>query len=123
MKCFVCQTELTCANKLVRHSRVVHGYFDGKNLHLKCAQTGCGRVLGTFSGFRKHLNTKHTDSIDQQVNNDVNLSRADLGDAGELVTANVEETATTPTLLTKSSSSTLDMCATAISQLKAARLV
>lgn len=123
MKCFVCQTELTCANKLVRHSRVVHGYFDGKNLHLKCAQTGCGRVLGTFSGFRKHLNTKHTDSIDQQVNDDVNLSRADLGDAGELVTANVEETATTPTLLTKSSSSTLDMCATAISQLKAAGLV
>lgn len=80
-------------------------------------------MLGTFSGFRKHLNTKHTDSIDQQVNNDVNLSRADLGDAGELVTANVEETATTPTLLTKSSSSTLDMCATAISQLKAAGLV
>lgn len=122
MKCFVCQTELTCANTLVRHLRVVHGYLDGKNLRLKCAQTGCGHVLGTFSGFRKHLNTKHTDNIDQQVNNDINSSRADLGDEGELVTANVEETATTSTLLTKSNSSTLDMCATAIAQLKAAGL-
>ena len=64
MKCFVCQTELTCANTLVRHLRVVHGYLDGKNLRLKCAETGCGRVLGTFSGFRKHLNTKHTGSTD-----------------------------------------------------------
>lgn len=108
MKCFVCQTELTCANTLVRHLRVVHGYLDGKNLRLKCAQSGCGRVLGTFSGFRKHLNTKHTDNVNQQVNNDVNISRADLGDAEELVT--------------ESSSSTLDMCATAIAQLKAAGL-
>ena len=123
MKCFVCETEFACANTLVRHLRVVHGYLDGKNLRLKCAQTGCGRVLGTFSGFRKHLNAKHTD-IDQQVDNDVNLSRAaDLGDARELVMANIEETATTSTLLTtKSSSSTLDMCATAIAQLKAAGL-
>lgn len=122
MKCFVCQTELTCANTLVRHLRVVHGYLDGKNLRLKCAQSGCGRVLGTFSGFRKHLNTKHTDNVNQQVNNDVNISRADLGDAEELVTANVEETATASTPLTESSSSTLDMCATAIAQLKAAGL-
>ena len=122
MKCFVCQTELTCTNTLVRHLRVVHGYLDGKYLRLKCAQSGCGRVLGTFSGFRKHLNTKHTDNIDQQVDNDVNLSRADLGEAGEQVTANVEETASTSTPLTRSSSSPLDMCATAIAQLKAAGL-
>ena len=122
MKCFVCQTELTCTNTLVRHLRVVHGYLDGKYLRLKCAQSGCGRVLGTFSGFRKHLNTKHTDNFDQQVDNDVNLSRADLGEAGEQVTANVEETASTSTPLTRSSSSPLDMCATAIAQLKAAGL-
>lgn len=122
MKCFVCQIELTSANTLVRHLQVVHGYLDGKNLRLKCVQSGCGCVLGTFSGFRKHLNTKHIDRINQQVNNDVNISRADLGDAGELVAANVEETATPSTYLTESCSSTLDMCASAIAQLRAAGL-
>lgn len=121
MKCFVCQSELPSANTLVRHLRVVHGYLDGKNLRLKCSQTGCGRVLGTFSGFRKHLNAKHTDNTNQQVN--VSSSRADLGDAGELVTTNVESaTTSTGTLLTKSNISTTDMCTTAIAQVKAAGL-
>ncbi|XP_032433923.1 uncharacterized protein LOC116729460 isoform X1 [Xiphophorus hellerii] len=120
MKCFVCEAKLSCTNVLVRHIRVVHGYLDGKNLRLKCAQSGCGRVLGTFSGFRKHLNTKHTNNTDQQVSN-VNSSRADLGNAEDLATANVEETATTSTQL-KSNISIVDMCATAIAQLGAAGL-
>ncbi|XP_041693785.2 uncharacterized protein LOC121532136 isoform X1 [Coregonus clupeaformis] len=128
MKCFVCQAELSSSNMLVRHLRLVHGYLPGKNLRLKCAQTGCGCAFGTFSGFRKHLNTKHTEYIDQQVDPDVYLSSI-----GEAVTTNVEETATTSrtvnehevatsTLLKKSNRSTLDMCASAVAQLKAAGL-
>jgi len=129
MKCFVCQAELTSSNKLVRHLRLVHGYLPGKNLRLKCVQTGCGCVFGTFSGFRKHLNTKNTDFNDPGVQTDVNLSSA-----GELMTANADETATTsvtanvdqtPTTceqLRISNGSTVDMCACAVAQLKAAGL-
>ena len=95
---------------LVMHLRLVHGYLPGKNLRLKCAQTECGCVFGTFSGFRKHLNTKHTEYIDQQVDPDVYLSSI-----GETVTTNVEETVNehevaTSTLLKKSNRSTLDVC-------------
>ncbi|XP_035994789.1 uncharacterized protein LOC118563679 [Fundulus heteroclitus] len=117
MKCFVCQAELKSSNMLVRHLRLVHGYLPGKNLRLKCAQTGCGCVFGTFSGFRKHLNTKHTEYIDQDGDTVVNLSSV-----GEEVIANVDETAPTSELLRYSNRSTLDICASAVAQLKAAGL-
>ncbi|KAJ8274815.1 hypothetical protein COCON_G00094400 [Conger conger] len=125
MKCFDCQKELSCSNMLVRHLRLVHGYLPGKNLRLKCVQTGCGYMFGTFSGFRKHLNTKHTEYIDQEVDTDVNVNSV-----GEAVIANVDETATTSDvdvtatceLFRNSNRSTLDMCATAVAQLKAAGL-
>ena len=112
---------------LVRHLRLVHGYLPGKNLRLKCAQTGCGCVFGTFSGFRKHLNTKHAENIEQEVHTDVNLSSpGELMIANEtdttLVTANVDETASTSEQLRMSNRSTLDMCASAVAQLKAAGL-
>ena len=127
MKCYVCQAELTSSNMLVRHLRLVHGYLPGKNLRLKCAQTGCGCVFGTFSGFRKHLNTKHAENIEQEVHTDVNLSSpGELMIANEtdttLVTANVDETASTSEQLRMSNRSTLDMCASAVAQLKAAGL-
>lgn len=111
---------------LVRHLRLVHGYLPGKNLHLKCVQTGCGSVFGTFSGFRKHLNTKHTEYIDKQVDTDAIVSSA-----GETMAAHrdetdttlvVDEMATTSELLRNSNRNTLDMCATAIAQLKATGL-
>lgn len=113
---------------LVRHLRLVHGYLPGKNLRLKCAQTGCGCMFGTFSGFRKHLNTKHTEHIDRQVDTDVNsssageLMKANVDDTATSVTANVDEIATTSELLRKSNRSTLDMCASAVAQLRAAGL-
>lgn len=118
VKCSVCQTEFTCTNTLVWHLRAVHGYLDGKALRLKCAHIGCGCVLGAFPGFRKPLNTKHTDSMDQQGNNNVNSSSADLSDEVEQETVTVEETSSS--LSMKSDSSTLDMCAAAVSHLKAA---
>ena len=90
MKCFVCQAELTCSNMLVRHLRLVHGYLPGKNLCLKCVQSGCSSVFGTFSGFRKHLNTKHNEYIDQQFDTDVNSCST-----GEAVSDNGYKTATT----------------------------
>lgn len=49
-KCFVCQTELTCANTLVRHLPVVHGYFDGKNFALNVLRLDVAVCLELFLG-------------------------------------------------------------------------
>ena len=117
MRCFVCQAELKSSNMLVRHLRLVHGYVPGRNLRLKCVQTGCGSVFGTFSGFRKHLNTKHTEYLDQQAETDVTLNGA-----VEVVASNVDETPTSSEPSINSEKSTLDMCASAVAQLKAAGL-
>lgn len=51
-------------------------------------------MFGTISGFRKHLNTKHTKNTDQQVDIEV-----DLGCAEEAVTFEVDETASAFELL------------------------
>ncbi|KAL3981345.1 alpha-tectorin [Sarotherodon galilaeus] len=113
MKCFVCQAEFSGSNMLVRHLRLVHGYLFGRNLRLKCAQRDCGCVFGTFSGFRKHLNTKHLNYFDQQADTDVNLQPdvavKEVSATGEVVSTNVEETPTTSEMLKSSNKSTLDM--------------
>ena len=44
-----------------------HGFCSGKSLNLKRAQGGCFHVFGTFSEFRKHLNTKHTEQIEHEA--------------------------------------------------------
>jgi len=46
------------------------GFVPGKNLHLKCIEADCGSVFGTFSGFRKHLHTKHAEQSDGEQNFD-----------------------------------------------------
>lgn len=126
MKCFVCQAEFSGSNMLVRHLRLVHGYLPGRNLRLKCAQRDCGCVFGTFSGFRKHLNTKHLNYFDQQADTDVNLQPdvavKEVSTTGEVVSTNVEETPTTSEMLKSSNKSTLDMCASTVAQLRAAGL-
>lgn len=112
MKCFVCKAELNSSNRLVRHIQSVHGYLSGKSLRLRCVETGCSRVFGSFSGFRKHLKIKHKSGINQEVNTDVHLSRDE-----DDVTCNIDEMPTTSEPL-KSKKSILDMCATAVAELK-----
>ena len=111
---------------LVRHLRLVHGYLPGKNLCLKCVKSGCSSVFGTFSGFRKHLNTKHNEYIDQQFDTDVNSCSTGeaVSDNGykTATTSDVDDTAETSELSKRSNRSTLDMCASAVAQLKAAGL-
>lgn len=111
---------------LVRHLRLVHGYLPGKNLRLKCVKSGCSSVFGTFSGFRKHLNTKHNEYIDQQFDTDVNSCSTGeaVSDNGykTATTSDVDDTAETSELSKRSNRSTLDMCASAVAQLKAAGL-
>lgn len=125
MKCYVCQAEFTCSNLLVRHIKLIHGFLPGRNLRLRCVETGCGRGFGTFSGFRKHLNTRHTHHdlaqadpvVDSMVDSALNVhSRI------EAQTSSVEAMPSTSEQLEPSNKSTLDMCASAVAQLKAAGL-
>ncbi|KAL3975967.1 kinesin family member 26 [Sarotherodon galilaeus] len=78
------------------------------------------------TGFRKHLNTKHLNYFDQQADTDVNLQPdvavKEVSTTGEVMLTNVEETPTTCEKLKRSNKSTLDMCASAVAQLRAAGL-
>lgn len=125
MKCFVCQAELYGSKLLLRHFRLVHGFVPGKNLRLKCVEAGCCSVFGTFSGFRKHLNTKHPEQSDQHFDPIDNRETAETEGQSSDQTfdqiSSVREVATTSVLL-KSKKSTLDMCASAVAQLKFAGL-
>ncbi|XP_023817614.1 uncharacterized protein LOC111948487 isoform X1 [Oryzias latipes] len=115
--CFVCRVHFVNVNNLVRHMRLIHGFYSGKALRLKCAQPGCCHVFGTFSGFRKHLLTKHceqtepeeesVDTVDSDVRNDSQL-------------AINENTASISQVVPVSDRSTLDLCASAIAQLQVA---
>ena len=55
--------------------------------HLRCVESGCSLVVGTFFGFRKHLNTKHTDNTDDDCDIDVRVSN------DEEMSVNAERTA------------------------------
>ena len=59
MLCFICKKPQANANSLIKHFKLIHGLCSGKTLRLKCGHPGCLRLFGTFSGFRKHLNTAH----------------------------------------------------------------
>ncbi|XP_039866662.1 uncharacterized protein LOC120720879 isoform X2 [Simochromis diagramma] len=77
------------------------------------------------TGFRKHLNTKHLNYFDQQADTGVNLQPdvavKEVRTTGEVMSTNVEETPTTSEKI-KYCKSTLDMCASAVAQLRAAGL-
>ncbi|KAK2845982.1 hypothetical protein Q7C36_010836 [Tachysurus vachellii] len=113
MKCFVCQAELLGSKLLIRHFKLVYGFVPGKNLCLKCVEAG------------KHLNTKHAEQSDQ--NFDTTDNRETAESEGQICAqsfdqiGSVGEVATTSVLL-KSNKSTLDMCASAVAQLKVAGL-
>ena len=64
MFCFICRGRQANANALTKHLKLIHGLCSGKTLRLKCGQSDCGHIFGTFSGFRKHLNKAHCDDTD-----------------------------------------------------------
>lgn len=96
MKCFLCKTEHTSSNTLVKHLKVINGLCPGRTLHLKCDQVGCSHSFGSFSGFRKHLSSCHISSSFGSVG-DVDISNSQStfntckgSDVGEVLTENVE---------------------------------
>ncbi|KAI7811169.1 hypothetical protein IRJ41_011241 [Triplophysa rosa] len=66
--CFVCKLAHSKINDLVRHLKLIHAYYPGKKLNLKCAQNNCKHSFMTYAGFRKHLSSVHrNDYLDQIV--------------------------------------------------------
>lgn len=65
--CFLCHFHFVGTNVLVWHLRLSHGLYPGKSLCLKCIQRGCCHVFSIFSHFRKHLNSKHAENIESEI--------------------------------------------------------
>lgn len=118
--CFVCQAHFANTNLLVRHIRLIHGFCPGKSLRLKCGQAGCCHVCGTFSGFRKHLNTKHAEQIEHDVNVRTDYIADDVGAADDAQSQHFEGAATSSQVFPVSNKNTLDLCASAIAHLQVA---
>ena len=81
------------------------------------AQRGCCHVFGTFSGFRKHLNTKHANKIDHVETDDIVVSD---GVTDNAQSQDFKEAACSSQVLSVSNMSTRDLCASAIAQLQVA---
>lgn len=79
---------------------------------LKCGQAGCSQFYGTFSGFRKHLNTAH------------NVHCSDPGEGPstteDVTSSNLEDlpSAVPPSYSLLVNKSLVDSCATTVAELK-----
>lgn len=109
------------SNILVKHIKVFHGLLPGRTLHLRCVETGCGRGFGTFSGFRKHLRAKHTDHTPETAESGDAVVLPDV-DFDEAHIVNIQEMLSTSEQFQPPDKSTLDVCASALAQLKSAGL-
>ncbi len=58
--CFVCQKQHTDSQQLISHLRGEHSYYPGSKFKLICSQQGCRHQFQTYAGFRKHLNSVHS---------------------------------------------------------------
>lgn len=117
MICFVCKSHHTSSNLLVRHLKLKHGLCPGRTLRLKCGETGCSHVSGTFSGFRKHLNKLHGDGAHNVHFVDSNSSEHSGNDLL------ADDDALGPVMHSVppiSKNSLQSMCATMVAQLQAA---
>ena len=101
---------------LIRHIRLIHGLCSGKSLRLKCAQLRCCHVFGTFSGFRKHLNSKHAKEIEPEVEMDDIVYSDDV--AINAPSQYFEVSASGSQVVPVSNVSIHDMCASAIAHLQ-----
>lgn len=114
MLCFLCKRHQADVNSLIKHFKLVHGVCSGKTLRLVCGQRGCSQVYGTFSGFRKHLNSAH------------NVQCSDLGEGTstteDVTSCNLQDLplAITPSESILVNKSLVDSCATAVAELKEA---
>lgn len=74
-RCFICKSTFVTVQQLARHLKLSHAFYPGKKFQLLCDQNGCHQRFCTFSGFRKHLYSKHSaESLDQIDNKPITPS-------------------------------------------------
>lgn len=119
--CYVCQAHFQNVRILCRHLRMIHGLLPGKTLKLRCAQVDCCHVFGTFSGFKKHLNSKHRNDIRQQESptTRVHAFQADDVQNNDVNDAQDIEEPSTSSREPSAAKAAVDLCASAIAQLQA----
>ncbi|XP_045065672.1 uncharacterized protein LOC123482381 [Coregonus clupeaformis] len=118
MKCFLCKSDHGSPNNLVKHLKIIHGLCTGRTLFLKCGQEGCSRSFGSFSGFRKHLNKCHGESLVDSIEDDLSDPQSTVN------TSNISHVEVSTECLEAeselSSPYIVNSCAAVISDLKAA---
>lgn len=97
---------------------MIHGLYPDKSLCMKCSQAGCCHVFGTFSGFRKHLNSKHAKAIESEGETEHNEDSFET--TVDTLSQHLKRSATSSNVLPVSHISTRGMCASAIAQLQVA---
>lgn len=60
LTCFKCQKLYPSSQELISHLRVEHSYYPGPKFKLFCFQQDCRHQFLTYAGFRKHLNSVHS---------------------------------------------------------------
>lgn len=60
--CFICKNQYQTVRILLRHLKFSHCFYPNTRVQLVCSQNGCCQRFSTFSGFRKHLLKKHSES-------------------------------------------------------------
>lgn len=75
-RCFACKSTFATIKQLIRHLKLSHSLFPGKKFQLLRDQNGCRHRFCTFSGFRKHLHSKHyAENLDQNDNEPATVLR------------------------------------------------
>lgn len=86
--------------------------------NLATVLAGCCHVFGTFSGFRKHLNCKQSETIESNAETENDEDSYETADV--TLSQHLERSATCSNVLPVPDNSTRDMCASAIAQLQVA---
>ncbi len=113
--CFVCRAVHLNVNDLIRHLKLIHAYYPGTKLNLKCALNNCKHSFMTYAGFRKHLSSVHrNDFLDQtetenQIDGEDN-EPSDLNDHNELLETSLSNKGRV--------TDTQEMCASIIARLQ-----
>jgi hypothetical protein len=65
LSCFVCGREFNAVQSLVSHLRNWHSLFEPNSL--KCNAGGCCRTYSTYSSFRRHLISVHSEMLTEST--------------------------------------------------------
>jgi hypothetical protein len=65
LSCFVCRREFNAVQSIVSHLRNWHSLFEPNSL--KCNAGGCCQTYSTYSSFRRHLTSVHSEMLTENA--------------------------------------------------------